>query len=105
MAITRKGFAPLPKSHINDIAYNYKDFARADRQYSKTHGGKFATPANLVNLGVERQRQAPNLDSAASAGIGILGAASLAASSLVPVAAAAGIGYGVYKLGESFKLW
>lgn len=36
---------------------------------------------------------------------GIAGAAALAAPALIPFAAAAGVGYGVYKLGESFKLW
>lgn len=36
---------------------------------------------------------------------GIAGSAALLSSSLVPVAAGLGIGYGVYKLGESFSLW
>jgi len=36
---------------------------------------------------------------------GILGAASVAAPALAPVAAVAGVGYGVYKLGETFHWW
>jgi hypothetical protein len=52
------------------------------------------------------QSYTPNTtDSALSTGVGILGAASLAAPALAPFAAAAGVGYGVYKLGETFKLW
>ncbi len=39
------------------------------------------------------------------AGVGLIGAASVAATSLAPVAAAAGIGYGVYKVGQSLSLW
>ena len=110
MAITRKGFAQPQYNPIRATPEQYSNFQKqvagytaANRQFEKTHGGTFSSPGNLVDLGIKRQ--SPNLDSAASAGIGILGAASLAASSLVPVAAAAGIGYGVYKLGESFKLW
>jgi hypothetical protein len=44
-------------------------------------------------------------DQTAQQGLGILGAASLAFPAIAPVAAAASVGYGVYKLGESFKLW
>lgn len=55
------------------------------------------------------QQQAPqqrvNADQAVTAGIGILGAASAAAPVLAPFAAASGVGYGVYKLGQSFSLW
>jgi hypothetical protein len=39
------------------------------------------------------------------AGATILGSASAAAPALAPVAAGLGVGYGVYKLGQSFKLW
>lgn len=42
---------------------------------------------------------------AAAAGLSTLGAASLAFPALAPVAAAAGIGYGLYKLGDSLNLW
>jgi hypothetical protein len=38
-------------------------------------------------------------------GATILGSASLAAPALAPVAAGLGVGYGLYKLGETFKLW
>jgi hypothetical protein len=38
-------------------------------------------------------------------GATILGSASLAAPALAPVAAGLGVGYGLYKLGENFKLW
>jgi len=38
-------------------------------------------------------------------GATVLGSASLAAPALAPVAAGLGVGYGLYKLGESFKLW
>lgn len=48
---------------------------------------------------------APNYDAAAVSGISILGSASLAAPALLPVAAAAGIGYGTYKLGQALSLW
>ncbi len=36
---------------------------------------------------------------------GALGAASAFAPALAPVAAAAGLGYGIYKLGHSFDIW
>jgi hypothetical protein len=52
--------------------------------------------------------RAPNrtvVESSATARIGILGSAALLQPELLPVAAAAGIGYGIYKLGESFNFW
>lgn len=42
---------------------------------------------------------------ALGASSGIIGAASLLNPALAPAAAAAGIGYGTYKLGQSFNLW
>lgn len=47
----------------------------------------------------------PNYDSAAASGVGLLSAATLAAPALLPVAAAAGIGYGTYKIGQALSLW
>ncbi len=52
-----------------------------------------------------QSRKGPNFDSVASAGLGLLGTAASAAPVLAPVALAAGIGYGTYKLGQSFNLW
>lgn len=110
MAIARKGFA---KSQIQGTPEQYRkfqqqvaDYTRANNQFARTHGGHFATPGEPINLGVVRRpATAVSVDGAASASVGILGAASVASPALVPFAAAAGIGYGIYKLGESFKLW
>ncbi len=46
-----------------------------------------------------------NYDAAAASGVSLLGAASLAAPAVLPFAAAAGVGYGAYKLGQSLSLW
>jgi hypothetical protein len=53
------------------------------------------------NLGVKRY----DPGEAAGALTGIASAAALVNPALLPVAAAGGIGYGVYRLGQSFKLW
>ncbi len=45
------------------------------------------------------------VDSVAQPALGILGSAALLNPALAVPAAAAGIGYGVYKLGNTFKLW
>lgn len=55
-------------------------------------------------IGPEKPRSL-NLDSAAASGVSLLGAASLAAPAVLPFAAAAGVGYGAYKLGQSLSLW
>lgn len=80
-------------------------------------GGTPSTPyikngqfPNGTSITRDRNVSAPavpsrNLDSAAASGISILGAASLAAPTLLPFAAAAGVGYGTYKLGQSLSLW
>jgi len=47
----------------------------------------------------------PAIDEIAGGSLGILGGAAILAPAVAPVAAAAGIGYGAYKLGQSFKLW
>ncbi len=52
-----------------------------------------------------RQQPPPNPGEVLGVGAGILGAASVAAPVLAPVAAVAGVGYGVYKLGETFHWW
>jgi hypothetical protein len=51
------------------------------------------------------RRNSVNPENVASAGVSALGAATLAFPALAPVAAAAGIGYGIYKLGDSLNLW
>lgn len=100
------------KATYNPKTYKYapNNIIKANSQINQREAyRKFSdTPTyqSPINLGVVR-RTSPrvNADSAASAGVGILGAASIASPALVPFAAAAGIGYGVYKLGESFSLW
>lgn len=60
-----------------------------------------------VNLGsptVSKDKR-PDLDSAAGISAGLLGTAALVAPAVAPVAVAAGLGYGTYKLGQSLKLW
>lgn len=46
-----------------------------------------------------------NVDQVATTSLGILGSASLLNPTLAPIAAAAGLGYGAYKLGETFHFW
>lgn len=127
MAIRRTSI-PKSQSALEQISQQYRNGSSAQRQYQKTHGGTFVQPGRPVNLGIVRNNpqyklnnqgaQGPtgyyqgrpqvrvvNSDGVASAGVGILGAASLTNPSLLPFAAAAGVGYGVYKLGESFNLW
>lgn len=55
--------------------------------------------------GVLGQRDVSRAFDGVGGAAGILGAASLAAPALIPAAAAAGVAYGVYKLGNTFNLW
>jgi hypothetical protein len=45
------------------------------------------------------------VDNTAASGAGILSSVALLNPELLPLAAGAGIGYGIYKLGESFNFW
>lgn len=47
----------------------------------------------------------PDLDSAVQSSVAIGAAAIPFAPVIAPAVAAAGVGYGVYKLGKSFNLW
>lgn len=112
MAIVRKGFAQpqriqATQDQLTSFNNQVASYTKANAQYAKTHGGTFATPGQPINLGVVRNQPARvvNADGAATAGLGLLGAAAVAAPAIAPVAAAAGVGYGIYKLGESFNLW
>lgn len=60
------------------------------------------TPKPVVSPGAQRRAA---IDSAVAPAVGIAGSAALLNPALVPVAAGLGIGYGVFKLGESLKLW
>lgn len=46
-----------------------------------------------------------NPESAVTTGLGILGPASVFAPALAAPVAAAGLGYGIYKAGQAFKIW
>ncbi len=76
-------------------------YSRADRQINRATGrvNRYSIPAPGHPSNTARAADAVG-------GVaGIAGAASLAAPALLPVAAALGVGYGVYKLGNSFDLW
>ncbi len=77
---------------------------------SKTPYIKNGQFPNGTSITRDRNVSAPavpyrNYDAAANAGIGVLSAASLAAPAILPFAAAAGIGYGTYKLGQALSIW
>lgn len=82
---------------------NYQRYKRIRADYDN-RSKKF--DRLIKSYPVETPRQ-PSFDysNAAAAGIGTLGAASPFLPALAPVAAAAGLGYAVYKLGDSFNLW
>lgn len=54
---------------------------------------------------VRRQETTATIDQASSGFLGILGSAAILEPELLPVLAGAGIGYGIYKIGNSFDLW
>lgn len=62
-------------------------------------------PLESVNFAVQPKDKRPDLDSAAGISAGLLGTAALVAPAVAPVAVAAGLGYGTYKLGQSLKIW
>ncbi len=92
---------PVPR-YPNKYQYNPSNIVRQDRLIRAREEYRLLGN-NPVNLGI--QRRGVNPDAAFTAAEGLLGAASIYAPAIAPVAAVAGIGYGVYKLGESFKLW
>ncbi len=66
---------------------------------------RIVTTEEPVNFAVQPKDKRPDLDSAAGISAGLLGTAALVAPAVAPVAVAAGLGYGTYKLGQSLKLW
>ncbi len=116
------------QQYNQDLRKAYEAAGLERKNYENTQNKKFLSPSRLqkfvdVDLGVERsakfktigtpeqhltsagaERRAA-IDSVAAPIAGIAGAAALASPALLPVAAAAGIGYGAFKLGESLKIW
>jgi len=118
---------------MNGDAENYRDFTRARIQNAKEFRATADATAYLNNSRATARKFYPEIvepstlqrihspasqnpgqifPSATEQGFdglggvaGILGAASTVAPILAPVAAAAGVGYGVYKLGHTFDLW
>jgi hypothetical protein len=77
-----------------------------DSRSSSLNHSPLTTPGNSRRQSFETKgKSSINTDNVFQAGLGLIGAATAAAPVLAPVAAAAGIGYGIYKLGESFSLW
>lgn len=74
---------------------NYRHYKAQKQQFDKY----------LVKGRIVQRSQAPNVDQAITSSIGIASAASSLVPALLPVAAAAGVGYGIYKLGKSFQVW
>jgi hypothetical protein len=74
--------------------------------YSPSVSNKFPVKeVREVNYPHNPDKRVDTITDAASASVGILGSASLLNPALAPLAATAGLGLGIYKLGESFKLW
>ncbi len=72
----------------------------------RDQGDRFKYYSQPKSIGPVRPASlSPNFDAAAASGVSLLGAASLAAPAVLPFAAAAGVGYGAYKLGQSLSLW
>jgi hypothetical protein len=64
--------------------------------------GAFNETPSRVNAAIETRATAADTVGGIAA---IAGSAALLVPELLPVAAIGGIGYGVYKLGETLKLW
>jgi hypothetical protein len=90
----------LQKKFFNNqnLGITRGDYTQAKRDEVTRHFEELYGPSRAVQVH-------NTAESAYQSGTSILGAASLVNPSLLPVAAGAGIAYGVYKLGESFKLW
>ena len=93
----------------NERQYRAEQYRKRVESYEnrrrKRLGEVVNAPSEPVNFAVEAQRRQPDLDAAAGTTVGLLGTASLVNPAIAPVAVAAGLGYGAYKLGQSLSLW
>lgn len=97
--------ADIPKRSISDqtgreISFNPVKRGQFPNGTSITRDRNVSAPA--VSSGAARRAA---IDNVAGPLAGIAGGAALLSSTALPVAAGLGIGYGVFKLGESLRLW
>ncbi len=112
-------FVPIPSNaiHENTKSTSFYQDRNGVKQFPVPSGvAKFKNPSGEVyrlpryeadrNDSFERSFK-PRVDpaNAVGAAAGVAGAASIVAPAFLPVAAALGVGYGTYKLGESLNLW
>lgn len=100
-------FAPAPRNTYNGSADWDKSFFPPKQPAPVINAPYAPNPSGHDNYLFNNK--APSIVSKGADAVGgiagIAGAAALAAPALIPFAAATGVGYGIYKLGESFKLW